>query len=290
MISIKKNNIAVQDNTRLNRPRVMPARIMKSDEARKREMDEHNTKAVVYDANKADYYRNMQNLYNQVAFGYGIFGNPTNYDVSNPEDQKKIESNFNYAKNNLKNFGVNLITTGIVSPFKGLLPSTTGRKTIGELEHLLPYKIGEGAEAVVINNSPTTVGKIAHTGSGLMLQRNAIPNTEPLKFVGYVRDGSHRFPTFIQKKMKVLTEETFPKYVDKLDKAMQKSGFKKIDSPDVQYRAYTDGSVVIDDIAPGNVGVNIFGKPKIIDFNLQTVPEWEAMGYSFKNGGKINIL
>jgi hypothetical protein len=40
---------------------------------------------------------------------------------------------------------------------------------------------------------------------------------------------------------------------------MQKKGFRKINDPNVQYRAYTDGNIVIDDVAPGNVGVDLFG-------------------------------
>ena len=122
-----------------------------------------------------------------------------------------------------------------------------------------------------------------------MLKRNVVPNSLPLKFVGYVKDGTKRFPTFIQKKVKVLTEKTFPKYVDKLDKAMQKSGFKKVNDPSVQYRAYTNGDIVIDDVAPGNVGITLFGKPKLIDFNMQTIPSWTSQGFTLKNGGRLNI-
>ena len=120
-----------------------------------------------------------------------------------------------------------------------------------------------------------------------MLKRNTIPNSLPLKFVGYVREGSKRFPTFIQKKVKVLSEKTFPKYVDKLDKAMQKSGFRKVNDPNVQYRAYTNGTVVVDDVSPGNVGLTFFKKPKLLDFNLQTVPSWTSQGFTLKNGGKF---
>ena len=68
---------------------------------------------------------------------------------------------------------------------------------------------------------------------------------------------------------------------------MEKSGFKRVNDPNVQYRAYTNGQVVIDDIAPGNVGLNFFRQPKIIDFNLQTIPEWVEMGFQLKNGGKL---
>lgn len=81
--------------------------------------------------------------------------------------------------------------------------------------------------------------------------------------IKFQRGGSKRFPTFIQKKVKVLGEKTFPKYVDKLDKAMQKSGFRKVNDPNVQYRAYTNGTVVVDDVSPGNVGLTFFKKPKL---------------------------
>ncbi len=68
---------------------------------------------------------------------------------------------------------------------------------------------------------------------------------------------------------------------------MAKSGFKIVNDPQVQYRAYTNGQVVIDDIAPGNVGLNFFRQPRIIDFNLQTVPEWTSQGFILKRGGKL---
>ena len=229
----------------------------------------------------------MQNFYNNNFFGYGVFGKQTHYNPSKEEDQKKIQSNFNYAKDNVKNIGTSLITIGPASSFKGVLPSVSRRVTVGKLSALTPYKIGQGSEALVIRNSPITVGKITQVGSGEMLKRNTIPNSLPLKFVGYVREGSKRFSTFIQKRVKVLSEKTFPKYVDKLDKAMQKSGFRKVNDPNVQYRAYTNGTVVVDDVSPGNVGLTFFKKPKLLDFNLQTVPSWTSQGFTLKNGGKF---
>ena len=71
------------------------------------------------------------------------------------------------------------------------------------------------------------------------------------------------------------------------DKAMQKSGFIKVNDPNVQYRAYTNGTVVVDDVSPGNVGLTFFKKPKLLDFNLQTVPSWTSQGFTLKNGGKF---
>ena len=291
MIKFQRGGIAVQDNTRVVRKQPLAFRLTKEQQARirQRKLQEaaRRNQAVIYDADKAKYYQNMQNFYNNNFFGYGVFGKQTHYNPSKEEDQKKIQSNFNYAKDNVKNIGTSLITVGPTSSFKGVLPSVSRRVTVGKLSALTPYKIGQGSEALVIRNSPTTVGKITQVGSGEMLKRNAIPNSLPLKFVGYVRDGSKRFPTFIQKKVKVLSEKTFPKYVDKLDKAMQKSGFRKVNDPNVQYRAYTNGTVVVDDVSPGNVGLTFFKKPKLLDFNLQTVPSWTSQGFTLKNGGKF---
>ena len=291
MIKFQRAGIAVQDNTRVVRTQPLTFRLTKEQQARIRqkklqEIAKRN-QAVIYDTNKAKYYQNMQNFYNNNFFGYGVFGNQTHYDPSKEEDQKKIQSNFNYAKDNVKNIGTSLITVGPASSFKGILPSVSRRVTVGKLSALTPYKIGQGSEALVIRNSPTTVGKITQVGSGEMLKRNAIPNSLPLMFVGYVRDGCKRFPTFIQKRVKVLSEKTVPKYVSKLDKAMQKSGFRKVNDPNVQYRAYTNGTVVVDDVSPGNVGLTFFKKPKLLDFNLQTAPSWTSQGFTLKNGGKF---
>ena len=291
MIKFQRGGIAVQDNTRVVRKQPLAFRLTREQQARirQRKLQEaaKRNQAVIYDADKAKYYQNMQNFYNNNFFGYGVFGKQTRYDPSKEEDQKKIQSNFNYAKDNVKNIGTSLITVGPASSFKGVLPSVSRRVTVGKLSALTPYKIGQGSEALVIRNSPTTVGKITQVGSGEMLKRNTIPNSLPLKFVGYVRDGSKRFPTFIQKRVKVLSEKTFPKYVGKLDKAMQKSGFRKVNDPNVQYRAYTNGTVVVDDVSPGNVGLTFFKKPKLLDFNLQTVPSWTSQGFTLKNGGKF---
>ena len=237
MIKFQRGGIVVKGHTRVIRKQPLAFQLTKEQQAkiRQRKLQEaaRRNQAVIYDADKAKYYQNMQNFYNNNFFGYGVFGKQTHYNPSKEEDQKKIQSNFNYAKDNVKNIGTSLITVGPASSFKGVLPSVSRRVTVGKLSALTPYKIGQGSEALVIRNSPTTVGKITQVGSGEMLKRNAIPNSLPLKFVGYVRDGSKRFPTFIQKKVKVLSEKTFPKYVGKLDKAMQKSSFRKVNDPNV---------------------------------------------------------
>lgn len=104
-----------------------------------------------------------------------------------------------------------------------------------------------------------------------MAARNQIPNTVPSKYIGYVKDRGTKLPTYVQRKLRILTEQTFPKYASKLD------------------RAYTNGQVVVDDVAPGNVGLDWLRRPKMIDFNMQTVPEWTAQGFTLKNGGILQI-
>ena len=41
--------------------------------------------AYIYDTDKAEYYRNLQNFYNNNFFGYGVFGRQTRYDYTTPE-------------------------------------------------------------------------------------------------------------------------------------------------------------------------------------------------------------
>ena len=242
------------------------------------------------------YYKNLQNFYNNNVFGYGLQGTPTNFNPNTPEGQQAISSTFNYAKGNALDFltdtfGVEMssgIGNTVYSKFtKGVFRSPSRKGALGTMEQYAKNPIGQGAEAMVVDNTPTTVGKITSIPVEEMTARNAIPNTVPSKYIGYVKDKRIKLPTYIQNKVKVLTEETFPKYIDKLDRAMEKSGFKRVNDPNVQYRAYTNGQVVIDDIAPGNVGLTFFRQPKMIDFNLQSVPKWIEQGFSLKNGGKL---
>ena len=63
----------------------------------------------------------------------------------------------------------------------------------------------------------------------------------------------------------------------------------------------TNGKVVVDDIAPGNVGItsgypwldkilpDFMKKPKIVDMIYQSADDWKALGYSLKKGGKISL-
>lgn len=137
-------------------------------------------------------------------------------------------------------------------------------------------------------NTPITVGKITTIPKKEMALKNSIPNTVQSQYVGFVKDKGSKLPTYIQYKVSTITEEKFSKYISKLDKAMQKTGFRKVNDPNVQYRAYTNGKIVVDDISPDNIGLTFFRKPKMIDFNIQTVPEWVAQGFTLRNGSKLS--
>lgn len=258
--------------------------------------------SYIYDADKARKYRNMQSFYNNNAFGYGIQGNQTRYDYTTPEGQAAIQSNFEYSKGNARDFIGNIAgvgASGIASSVgrnaiktytkltKGVFRSPSKNGSLGTMKQYTKNPIGSGSEAVVVKNTPTTVGKITNIPKSEMQARNAIPNTVKSEYIGYVKDNGTKLPTYIQKKVKTLTEQMFPRYLSKLDKSMQKSGFRVVKDPNVQYRAYTNGSVVVDDVAPGNVGLDWLRRPRMIDFNLQTVPEWLQQGFTLKNGGKI---
>ena len=300
--------VAPQDNTKVaKKPVIKPIKLtpeqIKNIQLKK--LQESSGKARIYDANKAKYYRNLQNFYNQNVFGYGISGNQTRYDPTTPEGQAAIQQNFDYAKGNATDFLSNVAGVGLTSGAsmagrgaiqlynrltKGVFRTPSKNGALGTLKQYSKNPIGGGAEAVVVDNTPTTVGKMTSIPVEEMAARNQIPNTVPSKYIGYVKDRGTKLPTYVQRKLRILTEQTFPRYANKLDRAMEKSGFRRVNDPNVQYRAYTNGQVVVDDVAPGNVGLDWLRRPKMIDFNLQTVPEWTAQGFTLKDGGKLQRM
>lgn len=303
----KGGYVAQKDNTKVSQPiikqkiKLTPEQLQRIQQIKLQELFNIN-QSYIYDADKAKYYKNLQNFYNYNVFGYGLQGSPTRFDSNTPEGQQAISSTFNYARGNALDFLTNVSGAGISSGIgkvgrkasqvysrltKGVFKPPSNNGALGTLKQYAKNPIGGGAEAVVIENTPTTVGKITSIPIEEMAARNNIPNTIKSKYIGYVKDRKIKLPTYIQQKVKVLTEETFPKYVDKLDKAMERSGFTRVNDPNVQYRAYTNGQVVIDDVAPGNVGLTFLRQPKMIDFNLQPVSEWVAQGFRLRDGGKL---
>ena len=95
----------VQDNTRVQKPQVvLPFKLNAEQKARIRQQLAEKNQARIYDKDKADYYRNLQRAYNSNFFGFGVFGNQTNYDSTTTQGQKAIEASANYTKDNIANF------------------------------------------------------------------------------------------------------------------------------------------------------------------------------------------
>lgn len=306
---MERNNQEPQDNTRVNKDPIPEVRLYTPQELREKERQRLHTLAqrqqsTLYDKDKIDYYKSLQNFYNNNVFGYGIQGKQTNYNPYTSLGQQSIQANFDYSKSNAIDFLENIASTGLVKGLsatgkgisstyrkftKGIFDTPTKKGFLGTLKQYSKNPIGSGAEALVVNNTPTTVGKITQIPVSEMTARNQIPNALQSKYLGYVRNKKIKLPTYIQNKVKVLDDNTFNKHIGRLDKLMEKSGFRRVKDPNVQYRAYTNGQVVVDDVSPGNVGLTWSGKPKMIDFNLQTVPEWLSQGFSLKKGGKVLI-
>ena len=55
---------------------------------------------------------------------------------------------------------------------------------------------------------------------------------------------------------------------------MIEKGFTVLNNPFVQYRAYTNGKIIIDDISPDNLGLDSLGRIRIIDCNIINKSEW----------------
>lgn len=266
-----EQQVAQQDNTKVSKKLIIKTRF-----PRRWKFNQER----IYDADKAKFYRNKQNMYNSSLFGPS---SPTRYDPTTEQGQRAIDAAFEQTSSNAKDLIYNMAGTMLGKPL-GILPR--GRRIAGRIERLLPYKIGEGSEAMVFDNGMSVL-KVGNIPAKEMAKRNSIPNTIPSRYVGRVKTDYAKLPAYTQKKVKILTEETFPKYIQKLDQMMQKSGFRKVNDPNIQYRAYTNGRVVVDDISPDNVGLDWLRRPKMIDFNMQTVPEWLDMGFTLKNGGKL---
>ena len=289
-----------QDNTRVKRPFV-PSKQELTEEQKDaliQKQIKKNQSTRVYDKRKADFYQALQDNNNQNAFGHGLVGNYTHFDPTTEEGQNAIKSDLEYTRSNIENVAggatagaveaaIFLRNKKIYDILAGILPMPSKNGALGHLSRYTQNPIGEGTEAIVVKNSPISVVKFTTIPKEEMAIRNSIPNVAPSNYAGYVKSHRQKMPTYIQQKMKILTEKTFPRYIEKLDQAMQKSGFRRIHDPNVQYRAYTNGNLVIDDISPDNVGLDWLRRPKIIDGNVQTVPEWLEQGFSLRNGGKI---
>lgn len=269
--------IEQQDNTRVVLPLFIP---LPSKEEKKQiyqaqlQKAAQQNQAQLWDADKVKRYQNMQNFYNNNFWGYGVVGRQTNYDPRTPQGQAAIQSNFNYAKNNAENFAENLLTAGIA---EGAGQAIKWAAT--------PTKIGAGAEAVV-SSAPlsTKVTKVTTIPKSEMHLRNQVPAALKANYVG----SSNGLTTYTQSKVRILSESQIGKVAKALENMMNKKGWRKVTHPNLEGFGFTNGRYVVSDLGSGNIGVDMFGRPRLVDFVIETVPNFR-LTMQKKGGILVNI-
>lgn len=256
------------DNTRVVKPMIPdPA----PERSTTREFQIQN-QPQLYDADKVQMYRNMQNLYNTNYLGYGVERRPTNYDPRTPEGQAAIQSNYNYTKGNLSNFAMNLITGGAA-------------EGVGQVtKYLATPLIDKGVESVV-KISKWPFGKViknTQISPAQMHIRTQTPGALKTKLLGKAKDGYR----YAQSKVRKVSGKNEERVLNKIEDTALQQNWKRISLPNYDGRAYfKNGKVYLD--LEGNVGETMFLKrpvnfdPTILDYN-------EAL-LAFKFGGNIDI-
>lgn len=258
--------IEQSDNTRVVRP-PMEQKIKATSQT-----VPSSDQAQLWDADKAKTYQNMQNFYNNNFWGYGVFGNQTNHDPRTPQGQAAIQSNFDYAKSNVKNFAETLLTTGAIEGAGQAIKWAT-----------TPTKIGSGAEAVV-SSAPASlkVTKVTTIPRSEMHVRNTVPGVLKSQYVG----SSNGLRTYTQSKVRILSKKQLAKALGQLEKLMQRKGWRKITHPNLQGVGFTNGRLVVSDLGLGNVGRDWLGRLRLTDFSVETIPQFRSAMQ--KQGGKLN--
>lgn len=230
--------------------------------------------AQLWDADKIQRYQNMQNFYNNNFWGYGVSGRQTNYDPRTTQGQVSIQSNFDYAKGNVQNFAETLLTAGAA---EGIGQAVKWATT--------PIKIGEGAEAVV-SSAPlsTKVTKVTTIPRAEMHMRNQVPGALRADYIS----SSNGLTTYSQSKVRILSKEQLGKATKTIEDMMTKKGWRKVTHPNLEGLGFTNGKYVVSDLGKGNVGVDMFGRPRFVDFVMETVPDFR-LAMQKKGGVLVNI-
>ena len=263
------------DNTRVVRPSIIPMDqrvvVQRANKTVPQQLPPQN-QAQLWDADKIKKYENMQNFYNNIFWGYGVFGRQTNYNPRTPQGQAAIQANFDYAKSNVQNFAETLATTGIA---EGAGQAVRWATT--------PTKIGSGAEAIVSSAPASTrVTKVTTIPRSEMHVRNSIPGALKSEYVG----SSNGLHTYTQKKVRILSREQVAKAFGQLEKLMKSKGWKRVTHPNLQGLGFTNGRHVVSDLGPGNIGRDWLGRLRLTDFSVETIPQFRAA--MMRKGGTLN--
>lgn len=254
------------DNTRVEKPLIIPI-------PKKPNITISAPQEYLLDADQVQKYKQLQEFYNNNFWGYGTFGRQTNYNPQTLKGQQAIQSNFDYAKSNAKDFATNLVAGAVGEGVNTAVKWAT-----------TPVKIGEGAEAVV-HSAPlsTTVTKVSTIPRSEMHIRNMVPGALKATPVG----SQNGMMVYTQPKAYVLSKEQISKAWKNIEKIMGKNGWKKITHPNLQGPGFTNGKFVVSDLGPGNIAKDLFGRYKLIDFSLETMPQFKLS--ILKRGGNIKF-
>lgn len=230
----------------------------------------------LWDADKVKQFQNIQDFYNTNAFGYGISGNQTTIDPRTKEGQVAILSNLDYSKKNVQNLAENILF--------GMAGEVVGQAA---KYAATPRVIGGGAEVAEVTSAPLSM-TVTKTGSLVpraeMHARNKIPAAVKSYFIG----SSNGLNNYMQGKVRLIPKEQLSKAYSQLERIMARNGWTKITHPNLEGPGFTNGRMVVSDLGYGNVGRDLLGRPRLIDFALETVPEFRAAVY--RKGGNINKI
>ena len=269
--------IEQQDNTRVTQPLIippLPTEYVENIKKRRMQQTMQQNQAQLWDADKVKKYQNMQDFYNNNFWGYGVSGRQTNYDPRTSQGQAAIQSNFDYSKNNVQNFAETLLTAGVAEGAGQAIKWAT-----------TPVRIGSGAEAVV-SSAPlsTRVTKVTTIPRSEMHLRNQVPGALKAEYVS----SSSGLNTYTQSRVRILSNEQIGKMTKAIEKLMNKKGWRKITHPNLEGLGFTNGKHVVSDLGQGNIGVDIFGRPRLIDFAIEPVPQFR-LAMQKRGGTLVNI-
>ena len=100
--------------------------------------------------------------------------------------------------------------------------------------------------------------------------RNTVPGALKSTHVG----SSNGLHTYTQSKVKILSKEQLVKATGQVEKLMSKSSWRKITHPNLQGLGFTNGRYVVSDLGPGNVGRDWLGRLRLVDFSVETIPQF----------------
>lgn len=140
------------------------------------------------------------------------------------------------------------------------------------------------AENLVTAGISTKVTKVTTIPRSEMHLRNQVPGA--LKS-NYIRT-SNGLNTYTQSRVRILSEEQLEKVSKAIENLMSRKGWKRITHPNLEGLGFTNGKYVVSDLGKGNIGVDILGRPRLVDFVIETVPNFK-LAMQRKGGVIVNI-